>query len=193
MKSDALRCAEVALAFRAEDDDLVLRLTDSLTASDEPSLVLLTYRARALLRKNRLEPALHILGDVAKTARRMGDETTMLTEARYLRARASLLAGRQAQALEDLNAIEAVESDFLDVRELLEQLTRPQAAVRVHIPREIRYAVWQQYEGRCAECGSSFDLQYDHIIPVAMGGSSNVENLQLLCGPCNRRKAATLG
>lgn len=103
-----------------------------------------------------------------------------------------MLAGRQSQAL-DLNAIEAVESDFLDVRDLLKQLARPQAAVRGHIPRETRYAVWQRYEARCTECGSSFDLQYDHIIPVAMGGSSNVENLQLLCGACNRRKAATLG
>ncbi len=70
IKSDALRCAEVALAFRTDDDARVLWLTDALTTSDEASLVLLTYRARSLQRTNQLEPALHILGDVVKTARR---------------------------------------------------------------------------------------------------------------------------
>ena len=46
--------------------------------------------------------------------------------------------------------------------------------------------------GRCAECGSDFDLQYDHVIPVALGGGDGVDNLQLLCADCNRRKGAAL-
>jgi 5-methylcytosine-specific restriction endonuclease McrA len=41
-------------------------------------------------------------------------------------------------------------------------------------------------------CGAQTELQYDHIIPVVMGGSSNQENLQVLCGPCSRRKSAGL-
>ncbi|MGA3352888.1 MAG: recombinase family protein [Acidimicrobiales bacterium] len=32
----------------------------------------------------------------------------------------------------------------------------------------------------------------DNVIPVALGGSNNAENLQILCGPCNRRKGAGL-
>jgi 5-methylcytosine-specific restriction endonuclease McrA len=34
------------------------------------------------------------------------------------------------------------------------------------------------------------DLQYDHIIPYSLGSSSDdVDNIQLLCGRCNRRKS----
>jgi hypothetical protein len=61
------------------------------------------------------------------------------------------------------------------------------------IPKEIRYAVFNRDGGRCVECGSNFDLHFDHVIPLAMGGGSTVENLQLLCADCNLRKGATLG
>jgi anti-anti-sigma factor len=37
-----------------------------------------------------------------------------------------------------------------------------------------------------------FDLQYDHVIPVALGGATTTGNLQLLCADCNRKKGADL-
>jgi HNH endonuclease len=64
---------------------------------------------------------------------------------------------------------------------------------RSHIARETRLAVFARDGGRCADCGSDFELQYDHVIPVALGGGSEVDNLQLLCADCNRRKGAALG
>ncbi len=61
------------------------------------------------------------------------------------------------------------------------------------ITRQMRQVVWERDGGECVECGATFDLQYDHIIPVAMGGATTIENLQLLCGGCNLAKGATLG
>lgn len=63
---------------------------------------------------------------------------------------------------------------------------------RMGIPDEVKKYVWMRDGGRCLGCGSSVNLQFDHIIPVAMGGSSTAENLQLLCSDCNRRKGAGL-
>ena len=64
---------------------------------------------------------------------------------------------------------------------------------RQPIPQDVKVAVWQRDGGRCVQCGSNADLEFDHIIPVAMGGANTMRNLQLLCEPCNRRKGATLG
>ncbi len=63
---------------------------------------------------------------------------------------------------------------------------------RVPVPVEVRRAVFERDGGRCVECGSNFDLQYDHILPVAHGGATTVENLQLLCADCNQRKSDSL-
>lgn len=65
-------------------------------------------------------------------------------------------------------------------------------ARREPIPRAVRQAVFERDGGRCVECGAGFDLQYDHVIPLALGGASTVANLQVLCADCNRRKGAAL-
>ncbi|MGP5287222.1 HNH endonuclease [Glutamicibacter arilaitensis] len=67
-----------------------------------------------------------------------------------------------------------------------------QPAVRRGIPDEVKLLVMQRDGGQCSHCGASSELQYDHIIPISRGGSSNAENLQILCGPCNRAKGANL-
>ena len=46
-------------------------------------------------------------------------------------------------------------------------------------------------EGNCGGCGSHFEarhLEIDHIIAVSVGGTDHIDNLQLLCGHCNRIK-----
>ena len=60
---------------------------------------------------------------------------------------------------------------------------------RAPIPDDVRVAVWARDRGTCVKCGSSENLHFDHIIPVAKGGSPSVENIQILCQQCNLRKS----
>lgn len=59
------------------------------------------------------------------------------------------------------------------------------------IPKAIQHDVWRRDEGRCTECGSRERLEFDHVIPLALGGSNTARNIQLLCERCNRRKRDT--
>jgi 5-methylcytosine-specific restriction endonuclease McrA len=63
---------------------------------------------------------------------------------------------------------------------------------RSPIPTELRRMVFERDGGSCVECGGAFDLQYDHILPLARGGATTLENLQLLCADCNRRKSDSI-
>jgi len=45
-----------------------------------------------------------------------------------------------------------------------------------------------RYEYRCLCCGEHKKLTADHIVPVSLGGSSNIDNIQPLCGSCNAKK-----
>ena len=57
------------------------------------------------------------------------------------------------------------------------------------IPEEVKLLVWARDGGACVRCGSKKDLHFDHIIPVAKGGSNFEANIQILCQPCNLKKA----
>ncbi len=51
--------------------------------------------------------------------------------------------------------------------------------------------LYGEQEGNCAGCNTHFEarnLEVDHIIAQQKGGTDHIENLQLLCGSCNRIK-----
>jgi len=61
----------------------------------------------------------------------------------------------------------------------------PNAAVRATVARQARY--------RCSYCQSQEDVvgalfTLDHIVPQALGGSDELDNLCLACWDCNRIK-----
>lgn len=68
-------------------------------------------------------------------------------------------------------------------------VSRIEGSATRHIPRDVRQRVWQAYGGKCAECGSTEYIEYDHIIPHARGGSNAEQNIQLLCRRCNLKKS----
>ena len=58
------------------------------------------------------------------------------------------------------------------------------------IPQPVKMAVVTRDGGKCRRCGSIQDLQYDRIVPNSRGGSStDVNNIQLLCGKCSSLKS----
>lgn len=44
------------------------------------------------------------------------------------------------------------------------------------------------YNYRCLRCHKRKPLTSDHVIPVSRGGTSNIDNIQPLCSPCNSWK-----
>ena len=64
---------------------------------------------------------------------------------------------------------------------------------REPIPQHVKDRVWNRDDGKCVQCGSNENLEYDHIIPHSKGGANTYRNIQLLCEPCNRKKSAKIG
>ena len=49
-------------------------------------------------------------------------------------------------------------------------------------------ALCDKHHNRCVCCGKKRKLTSDHVVPVSKGGTSNIDNIQPLCLPCNARK-----
>jgi len=57
--------------------------------------------------------------------------------------------------------------------------------------RSHRHTLYGLQSGDCAGCKTHFEsrhLEVDHIVARSKGGTDHIENLQLLCGNCNRIK-----
>jgi 5-methylcytosine-specific restriction endonuclease McrA len=58
-----------------------------------------------------------------------------------------------------------------------------------YISETTKKIVYARDGGVCQCCGSSLELEYDHITPFSCGGVSEASNIQLLCFTCNRSKS----
>jgi len=73
-----------------------------------------------------------------------------------------------------------------------EDFTQPvqlQPERRRVIPTAVKLAVWKRDGGKCTKCGATAELHFDHVVPVAKGGTSLLaENIQILCARHNLQK-----
>ena len=54
-----------------------------------------------------------------------------------------------------------------------------------------KHHLYSKQEGVCVGCAMQFlfkIMEVDHILPQSRGGTDHLDNLQLLCNPCNRSK-----
>jgi hypothetical protein len=64
-----------------------------------------------------------------------------------------------------------------------------------HIPATIRREVWRRDEGRCAfvgsrgRCAERGFLEFHHVVPFAVGGAADAQNLELRCRAHNSFEA----
>lgn len=65
---------------------------------------------------------------------------------------------------------------------------------RKTLPAKVRRAVFERDEGLCYHCDVALDFAHfhvDHLHPVCLGGTDDMENLAASCPPCNLAKGAS--
>jgi len=70
------------------------------------------------------------------------------------------------------------------------EIPQPLSGRRWFTPSEIT-AAWLRQDRGCAVCKRKLDrdlFEGDHIVAWTEGGTTTLDNLQALCGPCNKRK-----
>jgi 5-methylcytosine-specific restriction enzyme A len=57
------------------------------------------------------------------------------------------------------------------------------------IPARVKLRIHTKAEGKCATCGNApLFVQFDHTIPLILGGENRESNLRILCVPCHKAK-----
>ena len=100
------------------------------------------------------------------------------------------LSGKAAELV-----VERIKADQGLFEEIITRTDIPKRTDLGDIPRynapQNRTRLYGEQEGYCNGCGEHFQMQnleVDHIIAETSGGTDHIDNLQLLCGHCNRVK-----
>jgi 5-methylcytosine-specific restriction endonuclease McrA len=59
-----------------------------------------------------------------------------------------------------------------------------------HFTLEEWEALLERLGGSCLACGSLEELTVYHVVPLSLGGSNRIDNVQPLCDTCNNAKGA---
>lgn len=110
------------------------------------------------------------------------------------------MARRAFGKITDIAHLEAMKASkcFPEIRTLHERaIIKEKRAARVRQRQEVRRGGWKEKTyrlqgGICVYCNQKHDLSswtVDHIIPLALGGTNERENLIGACKGCNYKKA----
>tara|TARA_Y100000310_G_C20674757_1_gene812349 strand:- start:1235 stop:1609 length:375 start_codon:yes stop_codon:yes gene_type:complete len=75
--------------------------------------------------------------------------------------------------------------NFTDRTERYPVAHRP---VEHEFSKPAKRALMTQADGRCQRCGNTARLQFDHVVPIHLGGTADISNGQVLCSHCHRQK-----
>lgn len=92
--------------------------------------------------------------------------------------------------------IDSLDSESIDDEEIKKLFCKNGKLKRVAIPQWVKRAVFYRDRGHCCICNKDLSgtlslserEQYDHIVPLYLGGINDVSNIQLLCSNCNQKK-----
>jgi hypothetical protein len=112
------------------------------------------------------------------------DSDGYITEAQMIRYVGAGMrdAAKRAGRLVDSGVWERVDGGYLIAHW---RFYRSDVAFRPGIPVAVRRAVMERDNFACVKCGATDRLSLDHIIRYRDGGPDIVENLRVLCLPCN--------
>lgn len=89
-------------------------------------------------------------------------------------------------------ALKPCVGNHISVSNISPKIRSQKNASRQYISASAQRQVWKRAGSRCQNCGSLHALQVDHLRPIALGGTSEIENLRILCRSCNQRAAINL-
>ncbi|HRS95100.1 MAG TPA: HNH endonuclease [Candidatus Latescibacteria bacterium] len=165
--------ADVAyrLRMRIDEDRALLRQETERQIAEAPAKALDEFRAQTAVGFCLPEQRMAFRGD-----------TLFVFDGEYPAAEMYVLISEYMAELEKRFTAAAIDRDLFRQAAEAEQ--------PASIPDRVRSIVWRRDNGKCAMCGGTTDLEFDHIIPKSQGGASTVANVQVLCVRCNERKGA---
>lgn len=88
---------------------------------------------------------------------------------------------------ENIERINNKDGDYYLDNEVFESICRVEKG---KVTRKMKDAIIKRDGGHCLKCGSTEDLEIDHIVPIFKYGKTEYDNLQTLCHKCNEEKGA---
>lgn len=138
--------------------------------------------------RKKIEEAKNLLGDLT-------------LESLLDQALESLLAQEKKKRGRNQNAAATIKTSATTASTFTPPATQPNGATSRFIPMEFKRAISARSGGQCEfldaethqRCSSRYRLQIDHLTPLALGGTTTLDNLRHLCANHNARAARDAG